>query len=80
MSQNESGNETGVLEVEIKMLRERLADKDGVIDDLRQRLDEEAAERRKLTAMLTDQSARAAPPVAADRPKRSWWPFGQSND
>jgi hypothetical protein len=47
---------------EIQLLRERLADKDSVIDDLRGRLDAEAEarriegeERRKLTALLTDQ-------------------------
>jgi hypothetical protein len=52
---------------EIQLLRERLADKDSVIDDLRERLDAEAEarriegeERRKLTAILTDQSARPA--------------------
>ena len=76
----ETPNETGVLQVEIKMLRERLEDKDAVIDDLRHRLDDEAAERRKLTALLTDQTVRPAPPEVADRPKRSWWPFGKAND
>lgn len=51
-------------------LRKRLADKDAVIDDLRRRLDAaearldaEAEERRKLTAVLTDQRGRRAP----------WW-------
>jgi C4-type Zn-finger protein len=42
------------------MLRERLAEvtefKDNVIEDLRQRLDAEAEERRKLTMILTDWS------------------------
>ena len=51
-------------------LRARLADKDAVIDDLRRRLDAEAEERRRLTAILADQ--RAAP-----APIRRWWRFGR---
>jgi hypothetical protein len=54
--------QNGYLQGEIKLLREQLADKDSVIDDLRHRLDAEAEarriegeERRKLTALLTDQ-------------------------
>ena len=50
------------LQVETAVLRERLADKDYVIDDLRRRLDAEAEERRKLTLMLTDR-----------RPQIRWW-------
>ena len=83
MQSNAKPDETGVssaLEVEVKMLRERLADKDSEIDHLRGLLDAEAAERRKLTMLITDQTARPAPPVAADKPKRSWWPFPRSND
>jgi hypothetical protein len=55
-------NSDSALIKEIELLRERLADKDSVIDDLRGRLDAEAEarriegeERRKLTALLTDQ-------------------------
>lgn len=55
-----------ILEREIELLRERLADKDNVIDDLRRRLDQEAEERRRLTLMLTDQRERKREP----RPKR----------
>lgn len=80
---DETPNVTGVssaLEVEIKMLRERLADKDSEIDHLRGLLDQEAAERRKLTMLITDQTARPAPPVAADKPKRRWWHIGRAND
>lgn len=71
-----------VLQAENEMLRERLADKDNVIDDLRRRLDQEAEERRKLTAMLTYKPETPVPAPAAvpDRGKRSWWPFGRSND
>jgi hypothetical protein len=51
-----------VWEREIALLRERLADKDNVIEDLRRRLDAEAEERRKLTMVLTDR-----------RPRIGWW-------
>jgi predicted site-specific integrase-resolvase len=63
------------LHIEIKVLRERLADKDSVIDDLRTRLDAEAEERRKtqaqLTALLTDQRAKEEPK------RRRWFSFGK---
>lgn len=61
-------SETGGLRGEVEMLRERLAEKDETIGDLRRRLDDSEAERRqaqeRLTALLTDQ-----------RPtrRRSWW-------
>ena len=59
MKQSATQNETSALQREIELLRERINDKDGVIHDLRQRLDQEAEERRmtqaKLTALLTDQ-------------------------
>ncbi len=55
----------------------RVADKDGVIDDLRTRLDAEGEERRRtqaqLTALLTDQSVKPEP----DPQRRSWWRFGK---
>jgi hypothetical protein len=51
-------------QVEIRLLRELLATKDDTIDDLRQRLDAEADERRKLTLMLTT--------TQSEKP-RSWW-------
>src|SRR3954451_20710929 len=57
----------------------RIADKDAAIDDLRNRLDEERADRRqaldrlaaaqeRIAALLTDQ--RSTAPVSA---RRSWW-------
>ncbi|MBV8890875.1 MAG: DNA-binding protein [Acidobacteria bacterium] len=50
---------------------QRILDKDGVIDDLRRRLDQSEHERRekdrRLTALLTDQRA---------KPRR-WWQFGK---
>ena len=56
-----SDNSDSALVKEIELLRERLADKDSVIDDLRHRLDAEAEERRKLTALLTDQRPQQQP-------------------
>jgi hypothetical protein len=58
MARHDTGNDTGGLRVEVEMLRERLADKDATIDDLRRRLDAEAEERRRLTMLLTDQRPR----------------------
>jgi chromosome segregation ATPase len=40
-------------------------------DSLRERLDRESEERRKLTAILTDQREQTAPA------KRRWWSFGK---
>ena len=69
MKQSVTLSEPGELRVEVEMLRERLSEKDEVIDDLRRRLDDSEAERRqaqeRLTALLTDQ-----------RPRRKWWPWG----
>jgi hypothetical protein len=56
------------LQAKLEAATQRLRDKDDVIDDLRRRLDAEAEERRKLTALLTDQRAVAK--------RRKWWPWG----
>ena len=76
----ETPTNNNALEVEVKMLRERLTDRQSEIDHLRGLLDAEATERRKLTMMLTDERGRAAAPATADKPKRSWWPFSRQND
>jgi hypothetical protein len=55
--------ETRELRARLEAAETRIADKDAVIADLRRRLDAEAEERRKLTAMLTDQGGRRLP----------WW-------
>jgi hypothetical protein len=80
VSRETSGNghdtgETG----EIRELRARLTDAHDTIHDLRQRLDTEAEERRRLTALLTDRRTMPSddpsallPPAAA---RRSWWPW-----
>ena len=80
----EKPSATGNLEVEVKMLREMLAREQDTIADLRARLDTEAEERRRLTALLTYQPEKPAPVVEPAlilasqiqplplRP-RSWW-------
>lgn len=52
----------------VSMLERIIRDKDEVIADLRQRLDAEAEERRKLTHILTDKQRQepSTPPV-------NWW-------
>lgn len=47
--------EISELKTSLEITNQRIADKEDVIDDLRRRLNEEAAERRKLTALITDQ-------------------------
>ena len=76
MKQSETPQETNALRREVELLRERLDDKDGVINDLRRRLDDETEERRtaqaKLTALLTDQRATAPQKAAEGRLARAW--------
>jgi uncharacterized coiled-coil DUF342 family protein len=62
----ETTGEIRELQAKLEAATQRLRDKDDVIDDLRRRLDAEAEERRKLTALLTDQRP--------DR-RRKWWPW-----
>jgi predicted site-specific integrase-resolvase len=76
MKQLETPNEANALQREIELLRERLGDKDNVIDDLRRRLDEEAEERRmtqaKLTALLTYEREKAPQKPVEGRFARAW--------
>ena len=76
MKQLETPNEANALQREIELLRERLGDKDNVIDDLRRRLDEEAEERRmtqaKLTALLTHEREKAPQKPIEGRFTRAW--------
>lgn len=80
MSQIETPSDMRALQAEIEGLRERIADKDETIADLRKRLDTEGEERRRLTAMLTDQRADPAPVEAVEPSPRRWWHFGRAND
>lgn len=69
---------------EVLILRERvqsqealLSDRAEQISDLRSRLDKEGEERRRLAAILTDQStAKPVQEVQASVVRRRWWPFG----
>lgn len=67
------------LRAKLEAAAERIADKDAVIDDLRQRLDREGEERRQaqaqLTALLTDQRQETSS-EAPTPPKRRWRLFG----
>jgi excisionase family DNA binding protein len=63
-------DETGMLQAEITGLREQVALLKDERNDLRRRLDTEAEERRRITALLTDQRLAAKP---AER--RGWWPW-----
>jgi hypothetical protein len=62
-------------------LESRLTDMEGVVHDLRRRLDTEAEERRRLTALLADRSTPPAAPIApAPVPpaaRQSWWRGGR---
>lgn len=66
MSGYEAPRKTGMLEAEIQMLREKIAEIEAerererrqlseTVDDLRRRLDTEGVERRALMALITDQ-------------------------
>jgi hypothetical protein len=57
--------ETAMLRAQLEAERARAAVLEGVVDDLRRRLDAESEERRRLTAVLAD--TRAAPA------RRAWW-------
>jgi hypothetical protein len=86
------GRASGHASGEIRELRARLdaaeqrvADAQDQIMDLRRRLDAEAVERRRLTALLVDQ--RPVPPAASPEPAsvspepaptRRWWPWRRS--
>lgn len=75
MSGHETMQEAAVtprLELEVSMLREMLAREQETVADLRGRLDAEAAERRRLTALLTHQGEKSDPPPAPV-PLTRWW-------
>lgn len=59
-------DDAATLRAELEAARSLAEERGRTIDDLRERLDKESEERRKLTAMLTDQ--RTQPP-----PKRGFW-------
>ena len=82
MTRDAIPDELSVLRREIEIRDERLEtlqqerqrerqDAQSTIDDLRRRLDAEAEERRKLSALLADQREQTA------APRRAWWPWSR---
>lgn len=69
----ETPNESGVLQVEVKLLREALERERAMLEDVRTDRDHWREQAERATRLL-------APPVTAERPRRSWWPFRRSND
>ena len=67
MLEGETPIKDSVLQVKLDVMEERLKDALATNEDLRTRLDTESAERRQLTAQLTDQ--RRQP----EAPKRGFW-------
>jgi chromosome segregation ATPase len=69
----ETAIETEVLRREVQLLRERIGDKEAVITDLKERLDQSEQERREkdrqLTALLTDHREKAAAEPEAPAPR-----------
>ena len=56
--EHETPLEDSALQVKIDVMSERLNDAHDTIRDLRERLDAESSERRKLTAQITDQRSK----------------------
>lgn len=67
MLQPETDIKDSVLQVKLEVMEQRFSDAQATIEDLRTRLDTESAERRQLTAQLTDQRKQPEPP------KRGFW-------
>jgi hypothetical protein len=65
---NTNSSEIREIKAKLEAAEQRILDKDGVIDDLRRRLDQSEQERRdkdrQLTALLTDQRAKAPDVIA----------------
>jgi hypothetical protein len=68
MLERETPKEDSVLRAKLEVMDERLNDAQATIQDLRDRLDAESAERRSLTAQITDQRQNIPEP-----PKRGLW-------
>jgi excisionase family DNA binding protein len=73
LKQSETAGETALLRVQLEQERqERQRERvqlEGTIDDLRRRLDREAEERRRLTALLTDQRAKPSDVIVPPPPE-----------
>mgnify|MGYP005988701099 CR=1 FL=1 len=67
MLKRETAIKDSVLQAKLEVMQQRFEDAQATIEDLRTRLDTESAERRQLTAQLTDQ--RQQP----EQRKRGFW-------
>ena len=67
MLEHETVIKDNVLQVKLEVMEQRFSDAQATIDDLRTRLDTESAERRQLTAQITDQRQQPEPQ------KRGFW-------
>lgn len=70
MLADETPIKDSVLQVKLDVMEQRFEDAQATIEDLRTRLDAESAERRQLTAQLTDQRQQSEPS------KRWFWQRG----
>ena len=61
MLEDETGIKDSVLQAKLEVMEQRFSDAQATIEDLRSRLDTESAERRQLTAQLTDQRKQSEP-------------------
>jgi excisionase family DNA binding protein len=68
MLERETPREDSVLRAKLEVMDGRLNDAQATIQDLRDRLDAESAERRSLTAQITDQRQNTSEP-----PRRGFW-------
>jgi len=68
---NDASGELRELRSRLEAIEDGIRVRDETIADLRHRLDDESAERRRLTAVLADQRA-AAPPSAPKPPRTAW--------
>lgn len=68
MLERETPIKDNVLQAKLEVMDERLSDAQATIKDLRDRLDAESAERRNLTAQITDQRQ-----IVPEPRKRGFW-------
>ncbi len=68
MLERETPIKDSVLQAKLEVMDERLSDAQATIKDLRDRLDAESAERRNLTAQITDQRQ-----IVPEPRKRGFW-------
>ena len=64
---HETAIKDSVLQAKLEVMEQRFTDAQATIEDLRTRLDTESAERRQLTAQITDQRQQPEPR------KRGFW-------